>query len=135
MVGRTHARGFVTIGVLGLMALGYLVLAWRAADLDAQVGVMDHKLAKAKFEQMQARRELSLVLNPCAVPYQTADTLQRTLVVQQDVVPCPQLPPVESSVLAEVTGTSAPALAQRPRSQPESTKLAALRLTGGKGER
>lgn len=104
MAGGSRAKSFVVIVLLGTFAVLYLLLAWRAADLDAQVGDGDLRLAQAQFQVLQARRELSLLLSPAAAATLTSQSAQGNTAAEQDVISCPQLPPQESSPLLGLAG-------------------------------
>lgn len=104
MAAGSRAQGFVAILILGMFAVAYLLLAWRAMDLDTQVGVGDQRLAQAQFEVLQARRELSLLLSPAVAANLTSQTASGNSAVPQDVIACPQLPPRESSPLLGLAG-------------------------------
>lgn len=117
MADGSCAKSFVAIVSLGLFAVVYLLLAWRAADLDAQVGAGNLRISQAQFQVLQARRELSLLLSPAAAATLTSQPAQGNTVAEQDVIACPQLPPQESSPLLGLAGlevAQAPPGPQRP---------------------
>jgi hypothetical protein len=123
MAASSRAKGFAAIIALGMFAVTYLLLAWRAADLDAQVGTGNTRLAQAQFKVLQARRELSLLLSPAAAANLTSQPAQGNTAVERDVISCPQLPPQESSPLLGLAGLE---VTQAPSGAQHLTRTAAL---------
>lgn len=110
-VGRTASvGGYALIVGVGLCALVYLALSWRAVELDAQVGLLEEALGRARFEHLQARRELFAALSPEALS-EDAPGLAPTSAAaapELEVIPMPPLPPTEPCILGEVGGYGEP---------------------------
>ena len=105
-VGAVALRGHVIIVVVGALALGHLVLTWRAVDLDAQVVLVEDELAQARLEVLRARREMFATFSPAALADETANASRVSTCAHQDLVPCAELPPLETCVLTDAGGHS-----------------------------
>lgn len=103
--GAALVAHYVLILGVGLCAVLYLVLSWRAVELDAQVGLLEEELGRARFEHLQARRELFAALSPEALG-EGQPRLAPTGVgiTEPEVIPMPPLPPAEPCILSEIGG-------------------------------
>jgi len=113
-------RPAVIVGV-GVAALAYLCLLCRSGDLDAAGGRADQEIAQAKFELLQAKRELYSRLTPTAVGATPDDCQTPCKYTDAEVVATKPLPAVEACVIVELAG---PYSGERPRqeTEPDSTK-------------
>ena len=108
--GAASVGGYALILGVGLCALLYLALSWRAVELDTQVSRLEEELGRARFEHLQARRELFAALSPEALN-EDAPGLTPTgagALPEPEVIPMPSLPPPEPCILGEVGGQGDP---------------------------
>lgn len=97
-------RPCLWVAALGVVALAYLILVWRAAYLDCQVSRMDEKLAQARLELMRARTSFQGSVTPAALGVGTGPQAAAPARPGLENVPCQPLPEVQESIVVQMSG-------------------------------
>ena len=103
------------IAAIGLAALLYLSLAWRASYLDLQVSLADEQLQQYKVELWKLNRDLDERLAPEAGGRTEDAPAGLSPCPPVDLIPCKTLPTVQNSAIVELAGHREDARVEGPK--------------------